>query len=208
VTEILDIYDDQLNKIGMKERSAVHRDGDWHRVFQCFIAYRDGAGRDFLVFQRRGQDKDIFPNYLDITAAGHYQAGETIRDGIREVREELGVDVDFDELIPLGIRIGMNRYNGLIDHEFADVFLLIHDRDIANYHYQVEEVAGLVTIPIDEGLKLFSGQRTGIEARAVGAQNGLIQISLSDFIPTIDDCTYKVLILAKRALNGEKHLRI
>jgi isopentenyldiphosphate isomerase len=208
VTEILDIYDDQLNKIGTKERVAVHRDGDWHRVFQCWVAYRDPAGQDFLVVQRRGPDKDIFPNYLDVTAAGHYQAGETIRDGIREVHEELGIEVDFDDLIPLGIRISMARYKSLIDHEFADVFLLIHDQDITTYDYQVEEVAGLVALPIAEALKLFSGQQEVMQARAVGFQDGLVNLQRSDFIPTIDDCTCKILILAQRALNGEQHLRI
>jgi isopentenyldiphosphate isomerase len=208
VTEILDIYDDQLNKTGTKERPAVHRDGDWHRVFQCWVAYRDSAGKDYLVVQRRGPDKDIFPNYLDATAAGHYQAGETIRDGIREVHEELGIDVDFDDMIPLGIRVSMARYNGLIDHEFADVFMLIHNQDISTYAYQVEEVDGLVALPIDEALLMFDGQQDTLLAQAAGFQNGLVELHRSDFIPTIDDCTYKILILAKRALNGEKHLRI
>jgi isopentenyldiphosphate isomerase len=208
VTEILDIYDDQLNKLGTKERGAVHRDGDWHRVFHCWVAYRGADGCDYLVVQRRGADKDMFPNFLDITAAGHYQAGETIRDGIREVHEELGIDVDFDDLIPVGIRISMARFNGLIDHEFADVFLYIHDRDIATYNFQVEEVAGLVALGIDDALSLFSGDVSSITARAVGTQNGNIELTRKDFIPNIDVYDYKMLILAKRALNGEKHLRI
>ncbi|MBZ0275880.1 MAG: NUDIX domain-containing protein, partial [Anaerolineae bacterium] len=96
MTEILDIYDEQLNKIGTKERGAIHRDGDWHKVFHCWVAYRDESGRDFVVLQRRGPDTEVFPNLLDISAAGHYQAGETVRDGVREVREELGITVQFD----------------------------------------------------------------------------------------------------------------
>jgi isopentenyldiphosphate isomerase len=208
VTEILDIYDDQMKWLGTKERGAVHRDGDWHKVFQCWIAYRDAYGRDFLVVQRRGPNTEVFPNYLDITAAGHYQAGETIRDGVREIQEELGIEVEFDDLIPLGIRIGIARYNGLIDHQFADVFLLIHDQDIGTYAYQVEEVAGLVALPIDEALEMFAGERDSVEARAVGVQEGIVRIGRDDFIPTIDDYMYKILILAKRALHGEKHLRI
>ncbi len=168
MTEILDIYDDQLNKIGTKERDAVHRDGDWHRVFHCWVAYRDTDGCDYMVLQRRGPDKDTFPNYLDIAAAGHYQAGETIRDGIREVREELGIEVDFDDLIPLGIRVGMIRYQSLIDHQFADVFLLIYNQDINTYSYQVEELDGLVALSIEDGLAMFSGDRHRIEARATG----------------------------------------
>lgn len=208
MTEMLDIYDDQMNWLGTKERGAVHRDGDWHRVFHCWIAYRDTDGCDYLVVQRRGSNTPTFPDALDITAAGHYQAGETIRDGVREVREELGIDVDFDKLISLGVHISVGRYNNLIDRQFADVFLYIYNQDIADYHYQVEEVAGLLVLPVDEGLAMFAGERATITARAVGVQNGDITITLADFIYTPDSYTYKILILAKRALNGEKHLRI
>jgi isopentenyldiphosphate isomerase len=208
VTEILDIYDEQLNWLGTKERNAVHHDGDWHRVFHCWVAYRDVDGCDYLIVQRRGPNTATFPNTLDITAAGHYQAGETIRDGVREVHEELGIDVEFDKLIPLGIHMGIARYGELIDRQFADVFLYIHDQDIATYAYQVEEVAGIVAIPIDEGLEMCAGNQETITARAVGTQNGDIELGLSELIPTIDDYFYKILIIAKRALNGEKHLKI
>jgi isopentenyldiphosphate isomerase len=208
VTENLDIYDEDLKLLGTKERGAVHRDGDWHKVFHCWIAYRDTEGRDYLVVQRRGPNTQTFPNMLDITAAGHYQAGESIRDGVREVREELGIDVDFDQLIPLGVHISVGRFNTLIDRQFADVFLYIYDQDIADYHYQVEEVAGLVALPVDEGLALFAGERETVTARAVGVQNGDVTITAADFIYTPDSYTYKMLILVKRALNGEKHLRI
>ncbi len=208
MTEILDIYDEDLKWLGTKDRLAVHRDGDWHRVFHCWIAYRDIDGCDYLVVQQRGPNTQTFPNMLDITAAGHYQAGESIRDGVREVREELGIDVDFDQLIPLGIHISVGRYNDLVDRQFADVFLYIYDLDIADYRYQVEEVAGLLALPVDEGLAMFAGKREAMTARAVGAQNGYITITPADFIYTPDSYTYKMLILAKRALHGEKHLRI
>jgi isopentenyldiphosphate isomerase len=208
MTEILDIYDEDLKWLGTKERLAVHQDGDWHRVFHCWIAYRDADGCDYLVMQRRGPNTQTFPNMLDITAAGHYQAGETVRDGVREVHEELGIDVEFDRLVPLGIHISVGRYNGLIDRQFADVFLYIHDQDIADYHYQVEEVAGLLALPVDDGLAMFAGERESMMARAVGVQNGSVTITPADFISTPDMYTYKMLIIAKRALNGEKHLRI
>ncbi len=208
MAEALDIYDEQMNHIGVKERSAVHRDGDWHRVFHCWIAYRDSAGKDFMVMQRRGPNQETYPNFLDITAAGHYQAGETIEDGIREVEEELGIHVRFDALIPLGIRIGVGRYKDIIDHQFEHVFLLIHDEDIADYQYLKSEVAGLVALPVDEALELFAGERGELQARAVGFYEGDLTLTLSDFITNIDRYTYRMLILAKRALNGEKYLAI
>src|SRR5215211_8527831 len=73
-----------------KARRDVHRDGDWHRAVHVWIA---GIGRDgepFLLFQRRGPEKDTWPNRLDETVGGHYRAGEQLRDSLREVEEEIG----------------------------------------------------------------------------------------------------------------------
>jgi isopentenyldiphosphate isomerase len=206
--EILDIYDENLTWLGTKERGAVHRDGDWHCVFQCWVIYRDAEGRDWIVLQRRGADKEFFPNLLDVSAAGHYSAGETMRDGVREVREELGIDVAYEALIPLGRRVGIARQGDRIDHEIADVFFYICDKPLHEYHYQQEEVDGLVAFDVDDGLAMYAGERESIEAQAVGFEQDIITITPADFVPTHDDCMYKVLILAKRCLNGEKHLVI
>jgi isopentenyldiphosphate isomerase len=208
MTELLDIYDENLTWLGTKERDAVHRDGDWHRVFQCWVIYRDREGRDWIVLQRRGADKDFYPNLLNVTAAGHYTAGETMRDGVREVREELGIDVEYEDLIPLGRRVGIARQGNLVDHEIADVFFYICDKPLREYNYQREEVDGLVAFDINKGLAMYAGERESIQAQAVGYGQDVITITPADFVPTNDNCMVKVLVLAKRCLNGEKHLVI
>lgn len=207
MAEMLDIYDENMTWLGIKERSAVHRDGDWHRVFQCWVIYRDDAGRDFVVMQRRGPDKDFFPNRLDVSAAGHYAAGETRRDGVREVREELGVDVHYDDLIPLGLRVAVARQNGLVDREFADVFFLVDGRPLSGYAYQRDEVAGLVALDVDAGLTLIEGGGA-VTATAVGHSAAVITLTSADFIPTIDSYLHKILLLARRCLSGEARLLI
>src|SRR5215510_7041074 len=102
MAEIFDIYDENMRHIGTKERSAVHRDGDWHKTFHAWVIFRDERG-DWVLLQKRSADKDTFPNLLDISAAGHYSAGETMQDGLRELHEELGLtEAKFEDLIPLG----------------------------------------------------------------------------------------------------------
>lgn len=206
--EMLDVYDQNLRKIGVKDREAVHRDGDWHRVFHCWVIYRDDEGVDHIVMQRRAAEKQFSPNKLDVTAAGHYATGETIRDGVREVREELGVDVDFDTLIPVGIKIDAMLQGGKIDHEFADVFLCIYDRPLREYPFDTEEVAGLVSFTLADGLALFAGERDHLIANAVGVDAPQVAIHRDDFVQRADAYVYRVLILAKRCLNGERHLVI
>jgi isopentenyldiphosphate isomerase len=208
LAELLDIYDENMTHLGVKERGAVHRDGDWHRVFHCWVIYRDAAGQDFMVLQKRGPDKDIFPNRLDVTVGGHYEAGESVADGVREIEEELGITTRFDDLIPVGVRVTVARYEGLIDREFADNFLLVRDTAIRDYPYQQDEVSGLVALNIDEALALFAGERETIHAQAVGLGTSPVEISLEHFIPLVDQPFYKALVLAKRCLNGEKHLVI
>ncbi len=207
MAELLDIYDENLAWLGVRERAAAHRDGDWHRVFQCWVIYRDGAGRDFVVLQRRGPHKDFFPNRLDASAAGHYAAGETVRDGLRELREELGLDVAYDDLIPLGMRVAVARSGALVDREFADVFLLVDGRPLAAYSYQRDEVAGLVALDVDAGLALI--ERGGAAtAAAVGQGAPAVTLTADDFVPTRDRYLYKILLLARRCLDGERRLAI
>ncbi len=208
MTEYLDIYDENQTHIGSKERSDVHRDGDWHKVFHCWVIYRGTDGIDYLVMQMRGADKDTFPNLLDVTAAGHYQAGEDIRDGIREVQEELGITITFDELVPLGQHIGVAHYGDLIDRQFCDVFLLVHPQDIYEYHYQKEELTGLIVFSIQDGLQLMGEAVEKISARAVGLDADRLLISLEDFVPRTGDYMSRVLALALRCLNGERDLAL
>ncbi len=208
MTELFDIYDENQHHIGVKERAAVHRDGDWHKVFHCWVVYRGDDGIDYLVMQKRAPDKDTFPDLLDVSAAGHYQAGEDIRDGIREVQEELGITVDFEDLVPLGQHIGVAYYENLIDRQFCDVFLLVHKQDIRNYHYQKEEVSGLVVFSLQEGLKLFDGEVKTIPAKAVGLGADELKLSEADFVPRTDNYIIDVMRLALRCLNGERDLKL
>lgn len=206
MTELLDIYDENLTHLGVKEREAVHRDGDWHRVFHCWVIGRDSLGRDCIVVQRRAAAKDTFPELLDVSAAGHYQAGETIHDGIREVQEELGIPVDFSQLVPVGLKIHVARYGGKIDCEFSDVFFFVTDCSLNRFSYQRDEVAGLASLMLDEAIELMAGERDSIEAEAVGLDSNVIVLRATDFVPRIDHYVLRVLLTARRCLNGEKYL--
>lgn len=206
--ELLDIYDENLVKIGVKERSAVHHDGDWHKTFHCWICYRGEDGRDYLVMQKRSATKDTFPNLLDISAAGHYQSGETMTDGIREVQEELGITVRFEDLIPLGVRVSVAKDRDVIDHQFNDVFILIYPHDIRDYHVQPDEVVGLVAFEINDGIALFKRKRDSIQAQAAGLGSDIVELRVTDFIPVIDNYMLKILLAARQCLNGDTDVYI
>jgi isopentenyldiphosphate isomerase len=204
--ELLDYYDANLVHLGVKSRADVHRDGDWHRIFHCNVIYRDRAGQDFIIFQKRSADKATYANMLDVAAAGHYAAGETGRDGVRELQEELGLDARFEDLIPIGRRVSAGQYGSFFDYEVADVYFYVCDRALSDYVYQREEVAGLVAVNIAEAVKLFTGQTTSISCEAAGFATPQIDIRVSDFVSTRDNYFLKVMLLAKQCLHGERLL--
>ena len=93
-TDPLDELFDVLNQDGsptgqVKRRGDVHSDGDWHRAFHLWLVARDEYGIDRVLFQRRASGKDTWPDHLDVAVGGHFRAGETIEDAVREIDEEI-----------------------------------------------------------------------------------------------------------------------
>ena len=91
--------------LGSGPRTDVHRDGHWHAVFHCLIV-RPGLPARVVLQRRRSGQADLPRPLLDLSATGHLRAGEGPRDGVRELREELGVDVAPDQdLESVGVRL-------------------------------------------------------------------------------------------------------
>lgn len=55
-------------------RSAVHRDGDYHRAVHVWIF---AENTQQLLLQKRTDFKDSWPGLWDISSAGHVSAGDT-----------------------------------------------------------------------------------------------------------------------------------
>src|SRR5690606_34977231 len=99
----IDIFNDRYEHTGTMDKKAAHAQGQWHRTFSA-LAFNPTTRR--VVLQKKTPDRYVFdrPDYADITVGGHYLAGETIPQGIREVHEELGLPVTYTDLHPIGIR--------------------------------------------------------------------------------------------------------
>lgn len=208
MAEMLDIYDENLTHLGVKSREDVHRDGDWHKVFHCWVIYRDDDGQDWIIVQKRAPDKQTYPNMLDVSAAGHYEAGETPLEGMRELEEELGLFPEFDDLIYAGRRMTAARFDGLIDREVADIYLYICNQPLSSYNFQKEELSGLIAVNVAEGLRLFTGEVESIESPASGFASDTVSVKKEHFISVYDHYWEKIFLLTTRCLNGEKHLFI
>ncbi|WP_313898466.1 NUDIX domain-containing protein [Lederbergia sp. NSJ-179] len=145
--ERLKIFDEDREQIGVATREEVHRIGYWHEVFHCWFISNE-MGIDYIYLQLRSETKKEYPNLLDITVAGHLLENETVQGGVREIEEEVGIDISFQELEPLGVMEYCLIKDNFIDKELANVFLYRCDSSFDDFTLQEEEVAGIVKVEL------------------------------------------------------------
>ena len=99
--EYIDVIDkDTCEKTGIsKPLSEIHKNGDWHNTIHAWLI----NAKNEILIQRRSRNKVNFPNCWDVTVGGHISSGEdAISGAIREIKEEVGVDVTPGELEMIG----------------------------------------------------------------------------------------------------------
>jgi isopentenyldiphosphate isomerase len=213
--EIIDYYDDDLSFLGTIDKDEAHKIGAWHKSFHCWIVRKDNNS-NFLLFQKRALSKNTASGYLDVTAGGHLITGEKTMDGIREIKEEIGLEIESKQLMFLGMKIDVFKFPNIWNREFCDVFLLRNDTDIRNYVLNKKEVCGIVQININEGLDLFTNRVSQIKAASYEFDNSQretkiinnIEVSIKSFAPRLDNYYAKMLMIAKAYFNGERDLYI
>lgn len=79
-----------------------------------------------VLLQKRASDKPTWPDFFDISAAGHIDDGESpLQAGIRETKEEIGIDIKPTELKLIGVqRMYFPLDNGWTENEFQWLYLL------------------------------------------------------------------------------------
>jgi len=185
--EILDVFDEHGGHLGTKRRADVHRDGDWHLAFHLWVVAPAG-----VLLQRRARGKASWPGFLDASAAGHLLAGESIRDGLREVEEELGVAYAFDDLVQLGVhRVADAERSGTVNRELQHVFAMRDDRPLTAWRdFDRVELEGLVLIGHD-GFAALAAAVNGERASAGvvraqswdGSSQDDIDVSVAEVVP-------------------------
>lgn len=162
---LIDIYNDRNEPIGTEDKKVAHETGLWHRTFSCLALNPEART---VLLQKKAPGRYVFdrPDHADFTVGGHYEAGETIPQGIRELREELGLDIPYTDLQPLGIRqTAVTLAPGWIEHEFQYWHLLPLTLDLSDIPLDDAEVSGLVELHLDDATALAAGQAPKIPAR-------------------------------------------
>lgn len=141
--ELMDIYDRDGNHLGAATREEAHvpNPGFYHRPVWVWVL--DGHGN--VLVQKRSMSKKHHPVKLDISFAGHSQAGEEQIDAVlREGSEELGLEVPADEYVFL--------FDYIFDEAFeiASVYALIHDIPASSFELRDGEAELVKWVPLAE----------------------------------------------------------
>ncbi|MEH6945370.1 NUDIX hydrolase [Bacillus sp. JJ722] len=189
--ELIKIFDKHRNQIGITSRDLVHEKGYWHETFHCWLLQKEND-RNYIYLQIRSDKKKDFPSLIDITAAGHIIANETIDDGIREVNEELGLNVTIEDLEYLGIIDDCIISELFIDKEFGHVYVYRLKEKAPKFNLQKEEVSGIVRTEFTNFYDFCIGNThkltvEGYTINDLGNEDAIVKnITKKEFVPHQD----------------------
>jgi hypothetical protein len=207
--EQVDILQPPLFKsIGeVKSREQAYREGDWIGTFNLWIVTKDPEPA--IIYQQRSPKSTWSPSLLDVTAGGHFQAGEKLTDGLREVDEELGKHYTPEEVVYLGrkLYVGFNT-NGTSHNNIIDIYMIEDNVPLASYTLEQAEVYALCACPVRELLKAHHDPSYSFDTTALTADGSeiVITVNKASFPENWDDYHYKIAVLTDRYFRGEKDL--
>lgn len=140
--ELLDILTSDGKPTGKTAlKSEIHKKGLYHATIHVWF-YTDDKK---VLLQKRASVKKVFPNLWDVSVAGHIEAGEQIEmAAIREVKEEIGIDISSTDFVKIGIRKDeIVHPNGILDNEFKHIFMCKLTSSISELTMQKGEVDDL-----------------------------------------------------------------
>ncbi|QRN49627.1 NUDIX hydrolase [Macrococcoides bohemicum] len=123
--EKINIFNSNYTSKGVMTYEEAHQNEEWHETFQCIFTYKD-----FVILQKRSQELSDYTGMLDVSIGGHIRHDETMADCVREIKEELGIDVSFDDLKMLCVIPESIDNEGTMDKEFINIFTCEISREL------------------------------------------------------------------------------
>jgi len=186
------------------------RDGDWIGVFNLWIA-QSIDGIPSLLYQKRTSRGGWASGLLDVTAGGHYEARESVQDGLREVQEELGKKYEFESLRYLGKKLYLRDDNDRILRNVVDVFIVLDNSPLNSFVLEHQELDGLYRCNTQDLIRVHTEPDYAFSATGIAFQNNHLEpseilVTGSSFPLNWDQYHLKMALIAERFINGERHL--
>ena len=179
-------------------------DLDWLRTFNLWIVQRKPVPA--IVYQQRTPKALWAPSKLDVAAGGYFNAGEEMKDCMREVKEELGREYPIERIAFVGRKLNVDRDLKRRLRQTVVEIAIVEDNDpIETYALEQEEVYAICACPIDDLIRVHTEPGYVFEVQGLSAQGEKMSISVTkdSFPPNWDHYHLKMALLAKRFLEGE-----
>lgn len=143
----------------IESRDECHSKGLWHKAVALFII----NSKNQVLLQKRSASKKLWPNLWDISAGGHVLAGEFgFQAIIREIKEELGIQIDKNDITFIGGAASINIKNDIINKHFNEYYIVNKDIEISDLKLQEEEVSDAKWFNKDDILTRIENNYDGI----------------------------------------------
>ena len=215
--EKIDVFNEDFTPSDLKSVTIdiIHQKGLWHQTFACWLINPE---ENKIFLQLRGPKNRVGPNTLDASASGHLSSGENPEDGIRELYEELGANIDISDKVFFGIYRNIAIQGAYLNREFCHVYMAKTATKIDGFDLQAGEVSGVFSLNISEGIKLFSNKKSSVliegkiwdgeqykeEKREVTQQDFCLYRDRID----ISGYYLKIMIMAERYIQNKEPYRI
>jgi len=147
-------------------RAHVHQNGIWHCSVHIWIV---NPSSSTVLLQKRSMTKDTFPGRLDISSAGHVEAGKSlVKTAQLELAEELGVDDVEESELKLSFVIPAEQYSVGGCNAYEHVYFLTRREDgdtTTQFALGTAEVSAVCWMPAKELLHALRMKDDGYAIR-------------------------------------------
>ena len=131
--EYWDAYDDKRKKLGhdlIRDKSKIS-DGEYHIVEEVWIINSKGE----ILLTQRSKYKEDYPLLWECTAGSIVKGESTIEGALREVKEEIGLELDIKDLIHFGNKVD-DTHHAIVDKWVVRKDILLSDLKFADGEVQ------------------------------------------------------------------------
>eukprot|EP01099_Mayorella_cantabrigiensis_P000720 TRINITY_DN1315_c0_g1_i1.p1 TRINITY_DN1315_c0_g1~~TRINITY_DN1315_c0_g1_i1.p1 ORF type:complete len:249 (+),score=62.88 TRINITY_DN1315_c0_g1_i1:51-797(+) len=133
--ELFEVFDaNNQRPLQIERRKVVHQKGLFHRAVNVLVFSKDGTK---VLLQRRASNKDVCPNFWDLSCSEHLKVGESYFDGaLRGLQEELSISATEPANLKMKKIYGpyfqafVDQEHGIYDNEFQETWVCRYDGPI------------------------------------------------------------------------------